>query len=244
MVSIQDLITSAQDKADQENTDFIQPETWVAMANRSIGNLYNILCSTNEDYNVDGYQFTIAGNTITTNFLDVSTIGNYHKVRSVERMLPNSQAGDPWMALRKCPSIHERHKHSRVVMDRYARPIVSYLDWGRKIEFLPALASAGTYNLLYIPSLPTFGLTDVIDGYWLTVNGWDEHIALDMAIKASIKEESFDLANALSMQKGQLEATIIKSMSARNASEPQYIVDVMNSGEGHWGGGNGGYGGY
>lgn len=82
--------------------------------------------------------------------------------------------------------------------------------------------SAGiTFNLDYVPACPLLVAdTDTFDG----VNGWEEYIVIDAAIKARIKEES-DVTD-LGAQKAAMAKRIEDSAPNRDAGMGGRVVDV------------------
>jgi hypothetical protein len=98
---------------------------------------------------------------------------------------------------------------------------------GSRIEVLPPTVAGASYVLWYVPTMPKLiNPADTIDQYWLTVNGWDEYVVLDVAAKACIKEESLDTAQLLLMQKKELAARILREAMPRDISQPRSIVDM------------------
>lgn len=234
MATLATLRSNAQSKLDA----FVDPNTttaeWNSWINASAGDLYRDITNTNEDYNIAQMQFTLTGNSYQTNFLDVTTLPAlgaqpYWKIRLLELQMPNATS-DPWISLYACPSVKERHKYSRTIYNPlYRCPVSAYLAWGNKIEILPAFSSAGTYQLSYIPQLPLLvNDSDSFDGYWLSANGIDDFISLDAAIKYAIKNTTD--VTPLWAQREELKASIIRSMSCRNADQPGQIADVIGYG--------------
>jgi len=82
-------------------------------------------------------------------------------------------------------------------------------------------AGGTVLNLHYIPAMPDLvSDTDVFDG----VNGYEEYIVVDAAIKALQKEESD--CSLLLAQKDALTKRISASASPRDAGKPEKITDV------------------
>lgn len=250
MVSLSDLQTSSLLKADMLNSAFIAgygqpgPSELNNMINHSVGRLYAGLCDLNQDYNISLMSFVLTGNSLTTNFLDITTLPSlgypaYWKVRQVEMMAPSASSADPFTPM-KSIEMRQRHRYARFILNPVLRaPENVFCDWGTKIEILPAVSSAGTYNLLYIPQVGILSnLTDSIDGYFMSTSGFDEWISLDVAMKCLQKEESD--VSVLQAQKDEVWMQMKQSMGARNASEPKKIVDVDSQASG-WYGNNGGF---
>jgi hypothetical protein len=92
---------------------------------------------------------------------------------------------------------------------------------GSQIKFVPVPNTTDTIKLWYVPAitdLSTDGST--LDG----VNGWEEYIVIDVAIKALMKEESD--VSALMVAKQQIKERIEKGAMTRDTSFPDRVVDT------------------
>lgn len=77
--------------------------------------------------------------------------------------------------------------------------------------------------------------TDILDG----VNGWEEYVTIDAAIKALRKEESD--TSILMAEKAAMMKRILDSAPNRDAGQPDFISNTRNA-SGGWGyGGVGGF---
>lgn len=227
MTTLADLRQSAQWKADKVDTDpnsFIPLAQWNYDINQSIGDLYEKVTNTNQDYNITQEVFQV-GSGDGYNTLNLLTIPDFWKPRKVD-VFVQGFTQDPWKRLKKIP-LDEKQKYTNtLVAPLLQQPqIFGYCVYGAHLEILPPASASGTYRLWYIPKAPTLvNDTDSIDGVWLSVNGWDEYVALDVAIKALQREESD--VSTLMMQKTERLASIVRSASSRDAGEPQKIIDV------------------
>jgi hypothetical protein len=92
--------------------------------------------------------------------------------------------------------------------------------WTQQIQISP-YDWTGTLNLYYVPNAPTLDDDeDVFNG----VNGWEDYICVDAAIRCLEKEES-DTA-ALQIRKNKLEQRIRTIAEARDDGWPEVIADV------------------
>jgi acyl-CoA reductase-like NAD-dependent aldehyde dehydrogenase len=81
-----------------------------------------------------------------------------------------------------------------------------------------------------------------------SISGWSEVVIVDAAIKALVKEESYDQAKALVGERSDLIARIEESAANRDVGQPNVVSNTrVNSGDpnfGMFGGfGNSGFGG-
>ena len=65
--------------------------------------------------------------------------------------------------------------------------------------------------------------SDAMDG----VNGWEEYVVLDAAIKSLLKDESYEKVNALEQRKGMMLRRIQDIMSERDSGAAARVNDVM-----------------
>lgn len=252
MAALSDLVLAAQQRCDRVNASTISTQEWYSYVNQSLQELYATLCQCNDDWNAVQYQFTLSGGDPPGNTLTIgpgTSVPNFYKPRGVWRMLTVTPSLR-WAPLRRLANLIERNQYVGPTISLLYGQIPSAWNlYGNQLEILPPASSAGTYNLLYVPTLPTLvNPTDTIDQYWLTVNGWQEFVTYDVAGKALVKEESLDTAQICFAQAQQVKRRVIEEATPRDDSEPGQIGDVMrvreNFGLGGWGGGNEGWGGW
>ena len=231
MTTLGDVILGGQQLADRgaSGGPILTPE-WISYANRALQELYGVLTSTYEDYNVNAYDFTLAGGSITGNQLPVgpgTAVPDFFQPRAL--WLNSSGIGPtPFVTITRLPSLNEQNLYSfPSIVPLYGAVPSHWNLLGSNIQIIPVNITSLTYRLLYVPTLPQFTDTQQpLDKYWLTVNGWHEYAMIDVAIKALIKEESLDTA-ALLEQKKQAQLTrILKECCPRDVSEPRAIVDM------------------
>lgn len=99
-----------------------------------------------------------------------------------------------------------------------------YARWSER-----APTAGMTVTMIYTPALARMSAgSDTFDG----VNGWEEWVVLDAAIKALNKEESD--VSVLMAQRADLEAEITTLAGERDVSWPKRIVDVETQREGSY----------
>jgi hypothetical protein len=122
---------------------------------------------------------------------------------------------------------------------------MSYRPMGSQIFIFPPNVNQ-LLRMSYVPMLPQMLLdTDMMP---FSISGWSEYVIVDMAIRALLKEESFDQAAALGQRKAALLERIETTASNRDAGEPNCVSNIRAvSGDpgfsGYGGGFGGGYGG-
>ncbi len=242
MVAASDMILAAQQRCDRVNASTILAAEWLSMVNASVQELYGTLTSTYQDYNVKRFTFALAGGDPPLNTLLVgpsTQVPDFFQPRGLWWQLSPSP-GVRWMRLARLANLLERSRFTTPLISLQYGQMPSAWDLrGNEIEILPPQASGGSYMLNYVPTMPRLLSPDAtIDAQWLTINGWDEYVVLDVAAKALIKEESLETANLLLQQKEQLRQRILREAAPRDDSEPGQIADMLGSGPigmGAWG---------
>lgn len=244
MTAAADLILAAQQRADRVNGPMPTQE-WLSMVNYSAARLYRKLTATFEDYNVSQVLFTLQGGDPGNTFQvgPGSSVGDFSKLRVLSRQVSSAGGTTTWSPLMAINSLTE--------MDMYTAPPINpiynnvapyYALQGNLIVIVPPLSAGGTYKLKYLPAYqPLVQLTDTIDGQWLTLNGIDECIVLDVARKALIKEESYEAADRLGVELDGMFKEVMRELSPRDDNQPGRIMNTKRVRQG-WGFGNWGRG--
>lgn len=213
-VTLADLKTRALEKADMVSSSFVTPTELRGYINASGAELHGILTLRFEDQFVSPTptQFTLTGSSNVQ-----SLASDFYKLRGVDRM-----SGADWVPVRSF-QWEERgawNRSSSVVDGRGVRCRVV----GSSLYLVPESAAAGTYRYWYCPRWTDLTSdSDVLpDG--MTQGRWDEYIAVDVAIKCLMKEDTD--VSALMVQKRALLERVEREASNRDASEQERIVDV------------------
>lgn len=212
-VTVETLRTLARQRADMLNSQFVSATEWISYINYSYKELYDILVSKFEDYYSVEYPFSITtGNS-------AALPSNFYKMRGVDRAL----GADEFYTVRPF-SFEDRNNRRRVQFYRGLYPTVRYRILGNNILFTPDDNAVGDYRLWFIPRASDLTVaSDVVDG----VNGWEEYVVVDAAIKALQKEESD--VSVLMAQKQALLLRINDMANNRDAGESDRITDITTS---------------
>ncbi len=237
MTAASDLILASQQRCDRVNATTITPAEWLSMLNASLQELYGVLTSTYQDYNVKQYPFTLVGGSQANNSFNVGPntgVPDFFQPRAMWLIVNGSS--QPY-TIPRLESLNERNLFTFPnIVPVYGAIPSRWNLLGSQIEILPPNVGGNSYVLWYVPTLPQLvNLTDTVDQYWLTINGWQEYAVLDVAAKACIKEESLDTASLLLAQKRETRERILHEAAPRDVSQPQAIVD-MNRVRNPWGG--------
>lgn len=209
--------TAARQRADQENSNFVSDSELNSYIQLSYAELYDIITSRFEDYHIQQLEFTI-----TDGEKNYPLPDDFYKLRGVDL---SADGADNWITVTKW-NFQERNNSNRPVN----RPLlgfnsVQYRILGDNIEFLPVTQAPGSYRMWYIPQCPTLSSdTSVVQG----VNGWEEYVIVDAAIKMLVKEESD--TTVLQLAKNQMLQRIEMLASNRDAGLPERTSDVTRNG--------------
>ncbi len=222
------MTLQAQRRADMENTTFISASEWTGMVNASCQQLHEKLVEAyGNDYELAAtFAITTDG---TNDKYDLPT--DFFKLLGVDLQLSASGASNAsgWVTLRRF-NFSDRNKYSAPsIQTVFGRTNMQYRLAGGKLWLTPLPAAGQPLRLWYAPRFtPLSGPTDSFDG----INGWEEWVVNDVAMKACVKEETSisDLQRLQAVQEDRL-ASIVEN---RDAGSPATTVDVYAS--------NGGYG--
>ncbi len=241
----------AQQRADRVNSNFVTLTEWNLYINQAMMELYDLLITTFEDYNIAAPAvFTSDGSTQlytlpngTATFQDRMTGSDFvaepfYKLRGVDLGVNSGPNG--WVSMKKF-MFADRNKYfypnSNSTM--YGVFNAQYRIMGNKIMFIPVPSSGQPICLWYIPRLPY--LLQETDMTSVSISGWIEYVIIEAAIKALMKEEAD--VSALMAQKLDCRQRIEAAAANRDAAEPEYIQDTRSNGPwGYSGAGNGSFG--
>lgn len=220
--TLEQLRQQARQRADMENSEFVEDSELDLYINDSLKELYDLLVSKFEDYYVeDPLPFTLA-----QGVSSYALPTNFYKLLGVDR----STGGDPndndsWYVLRPF-SWEDRNNQRNADRYRGIYPNVKYRVMGNLLRMTPTDQAQGLYRMWYVPSCGT--LVDDTDEVQVQMDRWIVYVVTDVAIKMLAKEES-DIS-ALVMQKRDLAKRIEDMAQNRDAGETQRVTDVSRSG--------------
>lgn len=217
LITVSSIKTQARQKADMENSEFVSESELLGYINSSYAKLYDLLVASHADYYI-----TSTSETITTgNVITIPT--DFYKLKGLDVQL----SGD-FVTVSKF-NFRDRNRITNGFNRAALQTNKRYRVLAGEIHILPEDDAVGTYKLWYTPRLTRLLLdTDTLD----SINGWEEYIIVDVAIKMLLKEESdtSSLQIALREQEARVEA-----MSQTRDSEPETITDVSGLSSDSWG---------
>ncbi len=239
-------------RADKLRSQFLTDDEWNFNINQSAYELYDLLVSKyGEDYffappllinltGLDHYPFPDGSNyagapaLLKLNGVDVNISGG----------APGPNAG--WVPLARS-NWSDRDRFTTFPGQAGALNNVnqlSYRPMGNNLYLFPSNMNQ-TIRLWYVPIMVQLLLdTDMLA---FSLSGWSEYVIVDAAIRAYVKEESFDQANVLVGFKQKLIERIEYAAQNRDVGQPNTVSNVRSvmgdPGFSNWGFGGGGFGG-
>lgn len=203
-VTLSSLKTQVRQRADMQNTQFVTDAELTLYINSAIQELYDMLVEAAEDY------YTISSSIVCDGIANSYTVPvDFYKLMGIDYTVGN----DPI----------PMEKYTFLDRNRYSTSdnrIIRYRLIKNAIIFQPVPA-AQTMTLWYIPAFTFLSAdADVFDG----INGWEDFVVCDAAIKCKMKEEA-DVSELLLEKKG-IEDRIEAMRFSRDQGTPERVGDV------------------
>jgi hypothetical protein len=223
-VTLLQIKDRARQKADMENSNFIEDPELLNYINEAYYTWYDMIVEVFEDYylNDDPTEFTLASGEST-----IDLPADFYKLAGIDKAI--STSGDKFYALKKT-----LWRQRNQVQNRFSyyglQPQITYRIFKDKIKMTPPDAAGGTYRLYYIPLATALVLdTDVIETY----NGFENLLIIDVAIKMLNKEESDP--SMLLMERQRLEMKMTTMLVDRDINNGECIEDTNSEWDDDWG---------
>lgn len=202
-----------KDRADLRNSQFISDSEWNRYINQSYAELYDLLTNMYKDFYVSSTTVSLVAGTDTYNLPAL-----FYKLLGVD-LLINGVASS---AITLRPFVfNERNMYTDRPSFTANGNNYRYRLLGSQIKLVPTPDTTDTLKLWYVPAITDLSSDgSTLDG----VNGWEEYIVIDVAIKSLLKEESD--VTALMMQKEAMKQRIREGAMARDTSFPDRVIDV------------------
>ncbi len=216
-MTLADIRTAAQSRADMTNSAFVATSEWNSYINGSYYELYDVLIEKyGDDYYVNQSTATTSG---TTQFITLPA--DFYKGVGVDLQV---SAPDWWVTLKPFEFAERNRFALRNYQSFYGLSNLRYHYQGASLMLSPQPAAGQTLRIWYIPRLaPLVNDSDVADG----ISGWLEYVVVDAARKALVKEESDP--SALMAEKVDLLRRIEVAAENRDAGAPQQVSDTASA---------------
>lgn len=202
------------------NSGFIEDSELVIYINESLAELYDLLIAKfGEDYYTKPVPYSIQVNGDSQQY---NLPSDFYKARGVDLNLGfnNSISLKTFM-------FSERNKYNNAhafSWNTSGADSARYRIVGRKIWFMPAPSGLNQIDIYYIPLAPLLESdSDTFD----CINGWEQYLIVDTAIKMLGKEESDP--SLLILEKTKLEKRINTMARNRDSGRSQRVSDVSSA---------------
>jgi hypothetical protein len=216
--TVRDMV---RQRCDMVNSNFITDDELNGYINLSYFELYDILTTKFQDYDVAvSSVIPTASGTIQNNLIFFDLPDDFYKLSGVD--LVQAPTGNNYAVTLKSFPWPERNKFLTPITTLYHVANVRYCLRGKKLVIAPCIQMGVWLNIWYIPR-PVALVADasVIDG----VSGWEEYVIIDAAIKCLQKEES-DVSVLMAQKMNKLKA-IEDAASNRDIGTSKTMSDQL-----------------
>lgn len=214
-------------KADKLTSEFLTEDEWNFNINQSAFRLYDLLVTKfGEKYFLAAplqFQATGAQSYPFPDGLNYGGAPALFKLAGVDAGI--NASNNQWFTLPKFNWI-DRNRYATLQLAGTVQSIygLAYCENGNNIFFIPAPTTAQTIQLWYVPKMQQL-LKDT-DMLPFSMSGWSEIVMVDTAIKALIKEESYDQAMALVAERTALLDRIQETAANRDVGQPNTVSNT------------------
>ena len=225
-VQFSELKTRARQYANMERSNFItEPELGIYI-NASCQELYDKLIEAYDD------EYYAKEGSITTDGVETeySLPNDFYKLLGVDYRVNGADS----LSVRKFQFQKRNYYKNRGIFTLNGNEVVRYRLRANKIMFTPLPRGQKIFDIHYIPTFTKLSsASDSFDG----VNGWEEYIVLDAAMKMLAKEET-DFSQ-LSVMLAKIDARIKNMRNNRDANESAKVIDTRRINGNYYGDDNG-----
>ena len=224
-VTVRTIRTRARQKANLEGaSQFITDPEWVDMISVSYAEFYDLVRETSFGGQYYRKAYALPGGTaanvslyaLPLDFVDLISVDLF-------LMTTGTQAINVWPYQEE-----ERNRYRWLPYGNVGVAPFKYQLQGPNISFIPTPQGSTPVTLNYVPIAATLTSDDdAID----SINGWEEWIVLDVAIKALVKDGQMDMIGALEQQKANQAARIASMAPRRDQYANETVHDVVSYGE-------------
>jgi hypothetical protein len=216
-VTLSEIRLRSRQKADRENSNFVENEELDFMINSSIAELHDLLIAhAGADYYLNSVQGTTVAGTST-----YALPTDFYKLKGVDIKV----AGE-WRSIRPF-NFNERNRLNE--SELYWASSTRYRLHGDNILLNPVPDTALEYQLWYTPlAQKLVADTDILKD----LNQYVEYVLVDVAIKYLNKEESD--VQVLMAQKVDLRKRIENMSANRDEGQPESVSDIYAENNNYW----------
>jgi hypothetical protein len=220
-------------RADKLRSQFLTDDEWNFNINQSAKKLYDLLITKFGEKYFFAPPIQIPTSSFST-FTGMAFValpngvlyGNaapFYKLSGVDVSV--NPGNGQWFSLPKFNWI-DRNRYSTLQLSGAVQSIygLAYCDNGSNVWFIPNPNSGLYVQLWYVPLMTEMLLdTDMMS---FSISGWSEIVIVDAAIKALVKEESYEQAQALASERTGLIDRIQETAANRDVGQPNTISNT------------------
>lgn len=217
----------SQLKADKLNSQFLTTDEWNFNINQSAFRLYDLLVTKFGDQYFLAPPLSISTTGVAAydlpNGLNYSAAPALYKLAGVDAGI--NASNNEWFTLPRFNWI-DRNRYSSLQLAGTVQSIygLAYSTFGDKLYFIPLPTNAQTIQLWYVPKMAQLLLdTDMMP---FSISGWSEVVIVDAAIKALMKEESFEQAGAMIGERSALLERIETTAANRDIGQANTVSNT------------------
>lgn len=222
-------------KADKLFSEFLTDDEWNFNINQSANRLYDLLITKFGDkyflaspLQIPTSLFTVSHGMAYVSMPNGSLFDGADALYKLAGVDVSVNPGNgQWFTLPKFNWI-DRNRYSTLQLSGTVQSVygLAYCDFGDKIYFIPQPQASLYVQLWYVPILVQM-LQDV-DMMPFSISGWSELVIIDAAIKALIKEESYDQAQILIGERAGLLERIETTAANRDVGQPNTVSNTRS----------------
>lgn len=231
-VTLAQIVTRAQQRSNLEGAGaFVPFAEWASMVNSSLADWYDMVRLT-----TFAGQYYRSINQITTSpAVDQYALpGDFLSVISIDWFVSGNPSSSSANVVTLRPFQEEdRNRYRFWPTGWLATNPVFYQLWGPNLKLIPVPQSSFYLQLNYVPAAPRLGNpAATLD----SIDGWEEWIVLDVAMKALVKDGQIDILPMLQQERQRQEMRIKGAAAARDVGRAEIVHDVSGGGGyGDWG---------
>lgn len=211
-------------RADKLNSQFLTDDEWNFNINQSAFRLYDVLVTKFGDkyFLAPPLQIPLPASGI----LAMPDGGLYSSAPALYKLsgvdVGINGNNNQWFTLPKFNWI-DRNKYSTLQLAGTIQSVygLMYCENGNNIYFIPLPNGGQTIQLWYVPRMQQ--LLQDTDMMPFSISGWSEMVILDAAIKALVKEESLEQAQALASERAEIIERIETTAANRDVGQPNTV---------------------
>jgi hypothetical protein len=220
-------------RADKLFSEFLTVDEWNFNINQSMKRLYDLLITKFGDkyflappLQIPTAQFTVSQGMAFVQLPEGSLYSKapaFYKVAGVDVSV--NPGNGQWFSLPRFNWI-DRNRYSTLQLSGTVQSIygLAYCEFGNNLWFIPQPQASLYVQLWYVPVV-TEMLKDT-DMMPFSISGWSELVIVDAAIKALVKEESYEQAGAMINERTELIARIQETAANRDVGQPNTVSNT------------------